>query len=140
MLPRHYDPAGETVVRYRLLTTSLALLFVVSSHAQTPAPGAAPTTFVVKFKAKPGQNAALEKAFLDMQQGVKAHEPGNIDYDFYRDSTDPQTYVIVERYEDAAATNAHGQSAHAKKLIAALGDLMDGKPEATSLVLIRAKE
>jgi quinol monooxygenase YgiN len=95
---------------------------------------------VVKFKAKPGKNAALEKAFLDMQQGVTAHEPGNIDYDFYRDNTDPQTYVIVERYKDAAATTAHGQSAHAKQLIAALGDLMDGKPEAMSLVLIKAKE
>ena len=129
-------------MRYRLLTASLALLFVVSSHAQTPAPtsGAAPTTFVVKFKAKPGKNEALEKAFLDMQKGVRAHEPGNINYDFYRDSTDPQTYVIVERYKDAAATTAHGQSEHAKKLIAALGDLMDGKPEAMRLVLIKAKE
>lgn len=135
-------------MRYRLLTASLAFLFVLSAHAQAPAGGAAPaaaasspvTTMVVKFKVKPGKNEAFEKAFLDMQKGVKAGEPGNINYDFYHDSTDPQSYVIIERYKNADAVKAHGQSDHAKKLIAALGDLMDGRPDALRLVLISAKQ
>lgn len=131
-------------MRFRLLAASLALLFVISAHAQTPAAtsGPAATTFVVKFKVKAGKNDAFEKVFLEVQKGVKAHEPGNIDYDFYRDSKDPQLYVIVERYKDAAATAAHGQSEHAKKMIAALRDLdlLDGAPDAMRLVLISAKE
>ena len=135
-------------MRCRLLAASLAFLFVISAHAQAPAGGDAPaaaaagpvTTMVVKFKVKAGKNEAFEKAFLDMQKSVKAGEPGNINYDFYRDSTDPQAYVIVERYKNADAVKAHGQSDHGKKLIAALGDMMDGRPEAMRLVLISAKQ
>jgi quinol monooxygenase YgiN len=132
---------GRTTVRYRLFTAGLALLFVVSAQAQTPAANGPPvTTMVVTFKVKPGKNEAFEKAFLDMQKSVKANEPGNINYDFYHDSKDPQSYVIIERYKDAAAVTAHGQSDHGKKLIATLGDMLDGKPEAMRLVLIKAKE
>ena len=134
-------------MRYRLVTASLALLFVICAQAQAPAgspPAAASgppvTTMVVTFKVKPGKNEAFEKAFLDMQKSVKANEPGNINYDFYHDSKDPQSYVIIERYKDAAAITAHGQSDHGKKLIAALGDMLDGRPDAMRLVLISAKQ
>jgi quinol monooxygenase YgiN len=132
-------------MRYRLFAASLALLFVISAQAQAPAGGpaapaaAAPTTMVVSFKVKAGKNEAFEKAFLDMQKSVKANEPGNINYDFYHDTRDPQVYVIIERYKDAAAVAAHGKSDHGKKLIAALGDMLDGRPEAMRLVLISAK-
>ena len=74
MLQRHNCSRGRTTVRYRLLTASLALLFVISAQAQTP-----------------------------------------------------------------AAVTAHGQSDHGKKLIAALGDMLDGRPDALRLVLISAK-
>jgi len=137
-------------VRYRLVTASLALLFVICAQAQAQAPAGNPptaaasgppvTTMVVTFKVKPGKNEAFEKAFVDMQKSVKANEPGNINYDFYHDSKDPQSYVIIERYKDAAAITAHGQSDHGKKLIAALGDMLDGRPDAMRLVLISAKQ
>jgi quinol monooxygenase YgiN len=130
-----------------LLLVCLAFT-ALSAHAQTPAPGTAtpaasppaadasapaPTAFVVKFKVKLGQNAAFEKVFREMQAGVRDNEPGNLYYDLYRDQ-DPQTYVIIEHYKDAAAVIAHGKSAHAQKLIAALRDLLDGRPEAQRLV------
>lgn len=99
----------------------------------------APTTFVVKFRVKPGRNAEFEKAFLEMQAGVRAHEPGNVYYDFFRLNDDPQTYVIVERYVDEAAVAAHGRSEHAKKMLAEIRELLDGPPEAMRLVLISAK-
>ena len=98
-----------------------------------------PTTFVVKFKVKPGLNAAFEKAFIEMQAGVRAHEPGNVYYDFFVMDQDPQAYVIVERYRDAAALSTHGQSVHGKKLFATLRDLTDGPPDVQRLVLISAK-
>ena len=132
-------------MRTLLLFTSLALLFAVAAHAQTPAPGAAaanatpPTTFVVQFKVKAGKTADFERVFKEMQQGVRDHEPGNIYYDFYVDQKDPQLYVIVERYKDAAATTAHGESEHAKKMIAAIRDMLDGPVNAQRLILISAK-
>ena len=131
-------------MRIRQLFASLALSMAVAAHAQAPA-GAAlnatpATTFVVQFKVKAGKNAAFEKVFKDMQQSVRDHEPGNVYYDFFVDQKDPQLYVIVERYKDAAAATAHGQSEHGKKMIAAIRDLLDGPVNAQRLVLISAKQ
>ena len=136
------------------IRNSLAVLaFIVTFAAnaqQAPAPSApaaaatnprgTPTTMVVKFRVKPGKNAEFEKAFREMQAGVREHEPGNIYYDFFVDNTDPQLYVIVERYKDADAVAAHGKSDHAKKMIATIRELMDGPVEAQRLVLISAKQ
>jgi quinol monooxygenase YgiN len=133
------------VVRIRLSAASLMLLFVVATHAQTPAPAAAaanatpPTTFVVKFRVKAGKNAEFEKIFKEAQKGVHDNEPGNVYYDFFVDQKDPQLYVIVERYKDAAAIAAHGQGEHTKKMSAAIRELLDGPVDAQRLVLISAK-
>ena len=129
----------------------LALVVTLVANAQTPtsapsAPGAAanprgmPTTMVVKFHVKAGKNAEFEKAFREMQDSVRAHEPGNVYYDFFIDNSDPQLYVIVERYKDADAVAAHGKSDHAKKMLATIRELMDGPPEFQRLILISAKQ
>jgi quinol monooxygenase YgiN len=137
-------------VRTPLLALLVTLLSFATAGAQPPAPPpgagtttsgakAMPSAFVVKFKVKPGMNAAFEKAFMEMQAGVRAHEPGNVYYDFFVTVQDPQTYVIIERYRDAAAISVHGQSEHGKKLFATLRDLLDGPPDALRLVLVSAK-
>ena len=131
----------------RVLLTALALCFAWTAQAQAPASpaagsttsasGPAPTAFVVTFKIKPGKNEAFESAFREMQASVRAHEPGNLYYDLYKPSPDePQTYVVVEHYRDAAAVQAHGRSEHGKKFFAAMSDLMDGAPKADRLVLV----
>jgi quinol monooxygenase YgiN len=138
-------------VRTRILLIGLAFAASLAAHSQTPTPnaappaaaaatdaGPAPTAFVVKIKVKPGQNATFEKAFREAQAGVRANEPGNFYYDLYRDQ-DPQTYVVLEHYKDAAAVDAHGKSAHIQKMIAVLREVMDGRPEAQRLVLVSAK-
>jgi quinol monooxygenase YgiN len=126
----------DLLVRSSLFAIILALASIGTVLAE---PGQMPTTFVVKFKVKPGMNAAFEKAFIEMQAGVRAHEPGNVYYDFFVMDQDPQVYVIVERYRDAAALSAHGQSEHGKKLFATLRDLTDDPPDVQRLVLISAK-
>jgi quinol monooxygenase YgiN len=128
----------------RTATALICLLPVTLALAQAPAPAAGAaatqaTCFFVKFKARPGKSAALEAAFKEMQAGVRAHEPGNVQYDFFVEAGDPQTYVIIERYRDQAAVQAHGASEYGKKLMAQLADLMDGRPQADRLVLISAK-
>ena len=135
-------------MRIPMVCMSLALLSIVTAYAQTsgaPAPTAAgadkasPSAFVVKFKVKPGMSAAFEKAFAEMQKSVASSEPGNVYYDLYRIDQDPQTYVILEHYKDQAAVAAHGKSQHARKLMAALRDLLDGPPDAQRLVLVSSK-
>ncbi len=93
------------------------------------------TAFVVQFKVKPGQNAAFEQVFRDMEQKVRDNEPGNLSYDLYR--TGPQTYVIVERYRDRAAVTAHQKDAGG--LMTQLNDLLDGRPTFQVLTLVSSK-
>jgi quinol monooxygenase YgiN len=134
----------------RIIAVSLALAFATAVVAQPPGNGApsAPaasradgaTTFVVKFKIKAGKAAAFEQAFREMSAGVREHEPGNIYYELYRTNDEPQTYVVLEHYKDAAAVAAHGKSPHAQKLIAALRDMLDGPPQAQRLVFVTSKE
>jgi quinol monooxygenase YgiN len=110
--------------------------------AQAPRPAARPAntnTMVVKFKAKPGKSEEMKKFWLDMQKEVVKSEPGNVQYDLLVMAGDPDVYVIIERYKDAAAVAAHGQSAQAKAMFAKLGELMDGPPQADYLQLVSSK-
>ena len=45
----------------------------------------------------------------------------------------------MERYQDAAAVTAHGQTEHMTKVLAELREVMDGPPVPQRLVLISAK-
>lgn len=140
-------------MNYRRLFTPLALCLVLSAaawlsraDAQAPAPNGAasaasnapaPTCFVVKFKVKAGENAAFEKMFREVEASVREHEPGNVQYDLYRMAQDPQTYVVIEHYKDAAAVRAHGQ--FARKLFTNMGSLTEGRPDAMRLVFVSSK-
>ena len=61
---------------------------------------------IATFHAKPGQGAALE-TILREQVRLTAGEPGAMVYELWRDEAQPETYVVVERYRDAAAKAEH---------------------------------
>jgi quinol monooxygenase YgiN len=140
-------------VNYRRIGAPLALYLALSAatllsgaNAQAPAQnpsapaadkGPAPTCFVVRFTVKAGQNAAFEKMFHEVEASVREHEPGNVQYDLYRMAQNPQSYVVIEHYKDAAAVRAHGQ--FARKLFANLGSLTEGRPDAMRLVFVSSK-
>ena len=111
--------------------------------AQAPRPAARPAntdTMVVKFKAKPGKSAEMKAFWLEMQKEVAKSEPGNVQYDLLVMAGDPDTYVIIEHYKDAAAVAAHGQSEKAKAMFAKLGELMAGAPQADYMQLVSSKK
>ena len=56
-------------------------------------------------------------------------EPGNICFDWYRSVDDPNMYVLVEAFEDAAAGEAHVNSEHFKQATALLPTLFAEIPE-----------
>ena len=128
-------------MRLFVIVATLLYLAVCSRWAEAAEPAAtpAPTGLFVKFHVKPGQNAAFEAAFGKMQKSMREHEPGNLYYDLFVTVENPQLYVIMERYRDAAAVTAHNQSEHLKTVLAELKDLMDGPIEPQRLVFIRAK-
>jgi quinol monooxygenase YgiN len=121
----------------------VALALPLMAADQPPArPAARPTntdTMVVKFKAKPGKSAEMKAFWLEMQKEVAKSEPGNVQYDLLVMANDPDVYVIIEHYKDAAAVAAHGQSEKAKAMFAKLGELMDGAPQADYMKLVSSK-
>ena len=128
-----------------ILTAALLSLALPLMAADAPAgrPAARPpntNTMVVKFRAKPGKSEEMKKFWLEMQKEVAKSEPGNVQYDLLVVAGDPDVYVIIERYKDAAAVAAHGQSDKAKAMFAKLGELMDGAPTADYLQLISSKQ
>ena len=73
---------------------------------------------------KPGTNEEFEKAFLEMEAVVQQQEPGNLLYQLYRSRDDDTTYIVMERYADEAAFEAHGKSDEFKAAGAKLGGCM----------------
>jgi quinol monooxygenase YgiN len=137
----------EMIMRTRTSGLLLGLILTINAYGEPPsapasgtAPGPAATAYFIKFKVKPGKNADFEKAISEMMAGVRQREPGNVYCDLLHLPQDLQTYVIIERYKDGAASKAHAESEHIKKLGAALQNgLLEGPPERQDLVFIRSK-
>jgi quinol monooxygenase YgiN len=127
-----------------IVATALVALALPLMAADQPAArrGAAPAntdTMVVKFRAKPGKSAEMKAFWLEMQKEVAKSEPGNVQYDLLVMAGDPDVYVIIEHYKDAAAVAAHGQSEKAKAMFAKLSELMEGAPQADYMKLVSSK-
>ena len=82
---------------------------------------------VATLKVKPGSEAEFESVAQEMVAAVKANEPGCLLYILTR--AEPQTYVILERYADQAASDAHVASAHFRAIGPRMGPFMAGRPE-----------
>jgi quinol monooxygenase YgiN len=66
---------------------------------------------VVRYKTRPGEADRVADALENMLEPSRA-EPGNLDYQVLRDTDDPSVFVLVERYTDEAAFEAHRSSPH----------------------------
>ncbi|MBV8602107.1 MAG: antibiotic biosynthesis monooxygenase [Candidatus Eremiobacteraeota bacterium] len=53
--------------------------------------------------------------YFEQMQPASRAEPGCLFYTVYRDSDDPNTFVIHEQWKDQAALEAHGASAHMQR-------------------------
>jgi quinol monooxygenase YgiN len=88
---------------------------------------AKPFTMTVTVKVKPGQEAAFEAAFAACRKETRK-EAGNVAYDLNRDTDQPETYVLYERWQNLDALAAHMEAAHTKKLLGALSGFLEGPP------------
>ena len=62
-----------------------------------------------------------------------AEEEGTLAYTINRDQANPNTVVVMERYKDKAAIDAHSSTPYFKEFSAKIGEYLAGKPEITIL-------
>ncbi len=85
---------------------------------------------IARIPVKEGKIDEAIGAFKDLMVHV-AGEEGTLSYTMNRPQSDPNTLVIMERYKDKAALEAHSSSAHFKAFFAASRPFIGGKPEIT---------
>lgn len=83
---------------------------------------------VAILKVKEGEEGTFEAAMKEAMTAVRANEPGNLQYDTFKHKSEDRTFVIMERYKDQAALDAHGSSDHFQQLFKILGGILDGAP------------
>lgn len=84
----------------------------------------------VKIPLKKGKAGEFTEAFKEIAVGV-ATEEGNLLYSLNFAKDEPDTAIIMERYTDQDALNAHSQSDHYKAFSPKIGGLVAGAPEIT---------
>src|SRR5262245_58214451 len=65
------------------------------------------------------------RALLDGMVAPSRAEPGNLQYDLWRDHTDAGRFVLEELYTDAAAIAAHRATPHFEKYSSRINDLAE---------------
>ena len=84
---------------------------------------------VAVLKVQPDKAGDFEKVFLDLQQKVKANEPGCLAYQLTKSRTEPGIYKVLELYASEEALKHHGGTDYFKAGGAAMGPFMAGRPE-----------
>ena len=84
---------------------------------------------VAVLKVQPDKTGDFEKVFLDLQQKVKANEPGCLAYQLTKSRTEPGIYKVLELYASEEALKHHGGTDYFKAGGAAMGPFMAGRPE-----------
>ena len=83
---------------------------------------------VVKNPIRPKYADEFPKLVEEFTNATRA-EPGCISFDWFRSVDDPNLYVQVEAFEDAAAGEAHVASEHFKKATGQLSQWLAAVPE-----------
>ncbi len=71
---------------------------------------------VVTQRIKPGFEAEAEALFREVETATLANDKGCLRYEWYR-AEEPGTYILVERWSDRDAIQAHFKSAHMSALM-----------------------
>ena len=82
---------------------------------------------VVKFPVRHEVVDGFLPLVADFTEATRG-EPGNISFEWSRSAEDPDTWVLVEVFRDAAAGAAHVATDHFKAAIAHLPSLLTGTP------------
>lgn len=90
---------------------------------------------LARYSAKPGKEDALKSVLTALVPPTR-RELGCYQYDLLVDSNDPKQFCFVERWDDDAALDQHLETAHLKKALDQLEDLVEGPPEIRRYTLV----
>ncbi|HSH70260.1 MAG TPA: putative quinol monooxygenase [Deferrisomatales bacterium] len=85
---------------------------------------------IARIPVKEDQVAACLAALEELTASV-AREPGAVLYTVNRAAGEPHTLVVMERYRDQAALDAHSSAPHLQTFFSRLPDFLAGKPQVT---------
>jgi quinol monooxygenase YgiN len=71
---------------------------------------------VVTQRIKPGMEAEAEALFREVEVATLAKDKGCLRYEWYR-AEEPGTYILLERWSDREAIQAHFKSEHMAQLL-----------------------
>jgi quinol monooxygenase YgiN len=83
---------------------------------------------IVRLNVKEGKGAEFERAFAVQAQCVRANELGNHLYELFKSRTQPDTYTLVEFYDDDHALAAHKEAPHMVANRPVIEPLIEGRP------------
>ena len=83
---------------------------------------------VATLKVKAGKESEFEGVFTELQGHVAKGEPGCLLYEVFKSRSQPSTYIVMEKYKDQAALDAHRSTPHMAAAGPKLGATLDGRP------------
>jgi len=83
---------------------------------------------VAILKVQPGKEADFEASFATLQKTVHAEEAGCTQYDFFKHTSEENTYVVMEQYKTQEDVDAHMASPHFQAAAAGFGDVLAAAP------------
>ena len=87
------------------------------------------TGAIATLRLREGKEAEFAAAAAEMMAAVRAHEPGNRLYQFFKSRKEENTYVVLEIYENDEAAKFHTKSDHFRSIAPKLGATLTGMPE-----------
>jgi (4S)-4-hydroxy-5-phosphonooxypentane-2,3-dione isomerase len=78
----------------------------------------------VTIKLKPGSGTTFRPLILENAEAARRDEEDCLQFQVLTDEGDPDTYFFYEVYTDAAALDAHRETPHYKKYMAAAGPMI----------------
>lgn len=84
---------------------------------------------IATLRIQEGKAQEFETFFGELQQQVRANEPGNIAYQLTKSRTEPNTYKVLELYKDEDALKHHGGTPYFKAAGPKFMGVLGGAPE-----------
>ena len=82
----------------------------------------------VRYRPKPEFVESFREKMDDFTQACR-QEPGCLFFQWYRNTDDPNEYILIEAYEDAEAGKVHAESDHFAKGIEEMNKVLQSRPK-----------
>lgn len=73
---------------------------------------------IARIQGHPGRHLELHAALAQLERDTRG-EPGCVEFGFFQSISDPDRFVLLEHFVDAAALQAHLQLPHTRAFFAA---------------------